>query len=84
MKKEVCVNMKIINLYQLISGYTVARFGEHGPRLLDPMRICWLAFKVPVSYPVSCNTALSLGYIYPDHRTIFQSAIFPTIFRHRR
>ena len=27
---------------------------------------------------------LSLGYIYPDHRTIFRSAIFSTIFRHRR
>ena len=28
--------------------------------------------------------ALSLGYICPDHRTIFRSAIFSTIFRHRR
>ena len=27
---------------------------------------------------------LSLGYICPDHRTIFRSAIFSTIFRHRR
>ena len=27
---------------------------------------------------------LSLGYICPDHRTIFRSAIFCTIFRHRR
>ena len=26
----------------------------------------------------------SLCYIYPDHRTIFRSAIFSTIFRHRR
>ena len=28
--------------------------------------------------------SLSLGYICPDHRTIFRSAIFSTIFRHRR
>ena len=27
---------------------------------------------------------LSLGYICPDHRTIFRSAIFSTIFRNRR
>ena len=28
--------------------------------------------------------ALSLGYICPDQRTTFRSAIFSTIFRHRR
>ena len=30
------------------------------------------------------NHVLSLGYICPDHRTMFRSAIFLTIFRHRR
>ena len=29
-------------------------------------------------------SGLSLGYICPDHRTIFRSVIFSTIFRHRR
>ena len=32
----------------------------------------------------SSKNSLSLGYICPDHRTIFRSAIFSTIFRHRR
>ena len=35
------------------------------------------------NYNRSCGD-LSLGYICPDHRTIFRSAIFSTILRHRR
>ena len=50
------------------------------------------AFCLPpsVSLTLTCSStcinrlSLSLGYICPDHRTIFRSAIFSTIFRHRR